>query len=348
MGKKYATLKDVAKLAGTTASTVSYVLSGKEGRYISQDMRQRVMKAVEQTGYVKSSAASSLKGKKRGIIAVLVPQFSNQYFTRMILAIEAEVEKEEYILTICNTFDDPKRENNIINRMLQHRVDGYILIPTVQGYENTRKLRKMDVPMVITDRPLETETDYDFVTTDNYACGRLAADYLIENGHRHIVYVDWNSGIHDLERRRTAFLDAVREAGIREEEVLIVSGDFSEETGYELTKQALETRKDVTAVFFGYNIQAKGGVGYLKERGLLPGRDISVILIGSPEWAVAGENDFAHICQQEYEQGKLSAQLLLKSVNETKQKQKQKIRLEPSLYRGSSVVDLRSKHGVIT
>ena len=81
---------------------------------------------------------------------------------------------------------------------------------------------------------------------------------------------------------------------------------------------------------------------------MLPGRDISVILIGSPEWAVAGENDFAHICQQEYEQGKLSAQLLLKSVNETKQKQKQKIRLEPSLYRGSSVVDLRSKHGVIT
>lgn len=82
----------------------------------------------------------------------MVPQFSNQYFTRMILAIEAEVEKEEYILTICNTFDDPKRENNIINRMLQHRVDGYILIPTVQGYENTRKLRKMDVPMVITDQ----------------------------------------------------------------------------------------------------------------------------------------------------------------------------------------------------
>ena len=69
MGKKYATLKDVAKLAGTTASTVSYVLSGKEGRYISEDMRKRVMQAVEETGYVKSSAASSLKGKKRGIIA---------------------------------------------------------------------------------------------------------------------------------------------------------------------------------------------------------------------------------------------------------------------------------------
>ena len=345
MGKKYATLKDVAKLAGTTASTVSYVLSGKEGRYISEDMRKRVMQAVEETGYVKSSAASSLKGKKRGIIAVLVPQFSNQYFTRMILAIEAEVEKEEYILTICNTFDDPKREDKIINRMLQHRVDGYILIPTVRGSENTRKLRKMDVPMVITDRPLETEEEYDYVTTDNYQCGRLAAEYLIENGHRHIAYIDWDSGIRDLERRRDAFLDAAKDADISEEEVLIVSGEFSEEAGYELTKQALESRNDVTAIFFGYNIQAKGGVRYLKEQGLLPGRDISVILIGSPEWTVAGQNDFAHICQQEYEQGQLSAQLLLKSVNETKQTQKNKIRLEPSLYKGSSVADLRSVKG---
>ena len=345
MGKKYATLKDVAKLAGTTASTVSYVLSGKEGRYISEDMRKRVMQAVEETGYVKSSAASSLKGKKRGIIAVLVPQFSNQYFTRMILAIEAEVEKEEYILTICNTFDDPKREDKIINRMLQHRVDGYILIPTVRGSENTRKLRKMDVPMVITDRPLETEEEYDYVTTDNYQCGRLAAEYLIENGHRRIAYIDWDSGIRDLERRRDAFLDAAKDADISEEEVLIVSGEFSEEAGYELTKQALESRNDVTAIFFGYNIQAKGGVRYLKEQGLLPGRDISVILIGSPEWTVAGQNDFAHICQQEYEQGQLSAQLLLKSVNETKQTQKNKIRLEPSLYKGSSVADLRSVKG---
>ncbi len=345
MGKKYATLKDVAKLAGTTASTVSYVLSGKEGRYISQDMRRRVMQAVEETGYVKSSAASSLKGKKRGIIAVLVPQFSNQYFTRMILAIEAEAEKEEYILTICNTFDDPKREDTIINRMLQHRVDGYILIPTVGGGANTRKLRKMDVPMVITDRPLETEEDYDYVTTDNYSCGRLAAEYLIENGHRHIAYIDWDSGIYDLERRREAFLDTAKNAGIDESELLIVSGEFSEEAGYELTKQALESRNDVTALFFGYNIQAKGGVGYLKERGLLPGRDISVILIGSPEWAVAGQNDFAHICQQEYEQGRLSAQILLKSVNETKQLEKRKIRLEPSLYKGSSVVNLQSIKG---
>ena len=195
MSEKYATLKDVAKLAGTTAATVSYVLSGKEGRYISQEMRARVMKAVEETGYVKSSAASSLKGKKRGIIAVLVPQFSNQFFTRMVLAIEAEVEKEGYVLSICNTFDDPKREMDIINRMVQHRVDGYILIPTAKGPENTEQLRRLDVPIVVADRPLEDVDHYNFVTTNNYQCSRLATEYLLKKGHdTHLFFSCWGAG----------------------------------------------------------------------------------------------------------------------------------------------------------
>ena len=88
MGGQYATLKDVAERAGTTAATVSYVLNGSKKRYISEDMRRRVEEAARELNYVKSSAASSLKGKKRKIIAVLVPQFENQFFTQLILGVE--------------------------------------------------------------------------------------------------------------------------------------------------------------------------------------------------------------------------------------------------------------------
>ncbi len=340
MSEKYATLKDVAKLAGTTAATVSYVLSEKEGRYISQDMRARVLKAVEETGYVKSSAASSLKGKKRGIIAVLVPQFSNQFFTRMILAIEAEVEKEGYVLSICNTFDEPGREMDIINRMLQHRVDGYILIPTVRGAKNTEKLRQMDVPIVVADRPLEGETGYHLVTTDNYQCSCLATEHLLEKGHRRIAYIDWESGIADLERRRQAFLDTALKAGISGSETVILSGGFSEEDGYAMTDRLLEEHKEITAIFYGYNIQAKGGVNCLTERGRRIGEDISVILIGSPEWAVVGENCFTHIEQKEYELGRSAARLLLDTINGTKKKEKEEIRLKGSLWKGTSVAEI--------
>lgn len=340
MSEKYATLKDVAKLAGTTAATVSYVLSGKEGRYISQEMRARVMKAVEETGYVKSSAASSLKGKKRGIIAVLVPQFSNQFFTRMVLAIEAEVEKEGYVLSICNTFDDPKREMDIINRMVQHRVDGYILIPTAKGPENTEQLRRLDVPIVVADRPLEDVDHYNFVTTNNYQCSRLATEYLLKKGHRRIAYIDWKSGIPDLVRRRLAFQDALTEAGVPRDQIVIAEGGFSEEDGYAMTAQVLDSHKDLTAIFYGYNIQAKGGVNCLTERGLDVGKDISVVLIGSPEWAVVGRNCFTHIEQNEYDLGRYTAQLLLRNINEAKNNEKQEIRLEGRLWEGTSVAEV--------
>ncbi len=349
MGEKYATLKDVAKLAGTTAPTVSYVLSGKEGRYISDEMRARVLKAVEETGYVKSSAASSLRGKKRGIIAVLVPQFSNQFFTRMVLAIEAEVEKEGYILSICNTFDDPTREMEIINRMVQHRVDGYILIPTVKGKENTALLRQLDVPIVVPDRPLEGVDNYNWVTTDNYRCGRLAAEHLVQKGHRHLAFIGWNSHIADLDCRRRAFLDVTQEAGIPPEQVTIMQDAFSEAAGYTMTQQLLEDHPDVTAILYAYNVQAEGGVNCLTERGLVPGRDISVILIGSPRWATVGQNCFTHIDQREYELGKCAAQLLLENINHPAHTQKkQEICLAPLLQEGTSVVDLRTEKESLT
>lgn len=85
MEGQYATLKDVAERAGTTAATVSYILNGSTKRYVSEDMRRRVEAAAKELNYVKSSAASSLKGKKRKIIAVLVPQFANQMFTELVL-----------------------------------------------------------------------------------------------------------------------------------------------------------------------------------------------------------------------------------------------------------------------
>lgn len=133
MEGQYATLKDVAERAGTTAATVSYILNGSTKRYVSEDMRRRVEAAAKELNYVKSSAASSLKGKKRKIIAVLVPQFANQMFTELVLGVERVADRYGYILSICNTFDDPQRELEIIRRMQAQRVDGYIITPSRDG-----------------------------------------------------------------------------------------------------------------------------------------------------------------------------------------------------------------------
>lgn len=342
MAQHYATLKDVARLAGTTAGTVSYVLSGKEGRYISTEMRERVMKAVHELGYVKSSAASSLRGKKRGIIAVLVPQFGNQFFTRIVLGIEAEADKKGYILSICNTFDDPEREGEIVNRMAQHRVDGYILSPTVEGERNTRQVRQLGVPLVVVDRSLQGVESYPWVTFSNYQCGYMATEYLLKKGHRNIALIVWKSNVPDLDERKQAFEDAMQKYGVDPAPFILLEEDLREECGYEMTRQALCQHPDLTAIVYDNNIQAKGGVRYLSEQGLRVGEDISVVMIGTPEWANVGSNDFAQIEQHEYEMGQRAAAMLLDLI-EHPEKKPEKVCLNCTFHKGNSVKDLTGK-----
>lgn len=342
--KGYATLKDVAKLAGTTAATVSYVLNGSEERYVSPDMKQRVLEAAKQLNYVKSSVASSLKGKKRKMIAVLVPQFSNQFFTRMILEIEKVADAFDYILSICNTFDNPEREKEILDRMAQHRVDGYIIAATIKGATNTERIRNLGIPLVALDRPLEGDAaDYIWVTTNNYQCGYLGAEYLAQKGHSKIAFVGWDSQISDLLIREQGFLDAIEAQHPDTGEALIVRGEFSEQDGYRLTKELLENNQGISAIFYGYNIQARGGVQYLTEQGIVIGKDISVILIGSPEWAVSGQNNFTHILQHEYSMGRTAASILFDIINGQDDGAPRSIVQACSLYEGNSVKSILNK-----
>ena len=304
---RFVTLKDVAEKAGTTVGTVSYVLNDKKGRYISDELRRRVLDAASELNYIKCNGASSLKGMNRKLIGILIPQFENQFFTRICLAAEEVFVKHGYDLIICDTFDDPERENAIIRRLISQRVDGIIITPTAKGAENTQLIRDVGMNMVVVDRPLEGLEAYHWVTTDNYGCGYEGGAYLQECGHRKIVYIGWKSGIADLDSRETG----LRNASAPDAEIYSYYADFSPEAGFDITDKAIEEHPDATAVFFGFNIQAKGGVNVFRKRGLRIGEDISVILIGSPEWAYTGNNDFAHLDMEELDLGRKAARLLL-------------------------------------
>ncbi|WP_101909324.1 LacI family DNA-binding transcriptional regulator [Marasmitruncus massiliensis] len=340
MAEQYATLKDVAKRAGTTAATVSYVLNNSKKRYISEEMRRRVEEAARDLHYVKSSAASSLRGKKRKIIAVLVPQFQNQLFTQIMLSIENVADSFGYILSICNTFDDPEREAEIIDRMQAQRVDGYIITPTARGGENTRQIRQMGVPLVVVDRSLDIDEEYFWVSSQNYESIQLAMDQFLQCGHRRIAYIGWNADFGGLQMRQKAYRDALEAAGIPEEDGIIYNGQFTEEDGARLTEQALREHPDATALLYAYNIQARGGVQYLAKNHILPGKDISVIIVGSPDWARTGSNDFTCVDLGGIGLGRMAAEMLFRIIESEKPIRPHTRIQSCSLMEGSSVYKL--------
>lgn len=313
---KYYTLKDVAKLAGTTAGTVSYVLNNKSGRYISDETRKKVLEAAQKLDYIKCMGASSLKGKSKKLLSILIPQFENQFFTRLVVSAEKVFMEHGYDLLISNTDDNPEKEKEIIDRMVSQRVDGFLITPTLSGAENTRFLREHEIPMVIIDRPLSGIDNYHWITTDNYQCGYTASEYLVKNGHSHIGYVGWNSGITVLDDRCKALFDVCKNESVTTDFIAVENDAFSFKGGYEATSRLLDSHPDLTAIYYGFNMQAIGGVRCLMDRKIKCPEDLSVILIGSPEWATSGWNDFSHVDMGELELARVAAQDLLDQILE--------------------------------
>ena len=332
---KYTTLKDVAQKAGTTIGTVSYVLNGNGERYISEETRRKVMEAAEELHYIRDKGASSLKGGHRRLIGILIPQFENQFFTRIVMAAEAVFVKHGYDMIITNTLDDPEREKSIIRRMLEQRVDGIIVTPTAKGAENTELARSVGMKMVVVDRPLEGVNDYYWVTTNNYGCGFKGIEYLMSMGHGKIGYIGWASGIPDLEAREKAALDAAGDKA----KVYVENGEFSAAEGGRLTRKILEEHPDITALFYGFNIQAQGGVNELRRMGRTIGRDISVMLIGTPMWTYTGLNDFSRLDMGDMALGNTAAQVLLDQIQGKPMQPKQYIH-DCSVIEGDSVLKI--------
>jgi Transcriptional regulators len=335
---KYATLKDVAQRAGTTAGTVSYVLNNKSGRYISDETRKKVLEAAKELDYIKCAGASSLKGKSRKLLSILVPQFENQFFTRLVIAAEKVFMEYGYDLLISNTDDNPEKEKEILERMVGQRVEGFLVTPTTEGGANTEFIRKHEIPMVIIDRPLSGVENYCWITTDNYRCGYVGADYLAKMGHEKIGYVGWNSGIQVLDSRCNAVFDALRANGRTTEYLKVENEEFSYDGGYRATRKLISENPDLTAIFYGFNVQASGGVNCLRDIGIKVPDDLSVTLVGSPEWAYTGLNNFTHVDMGEAELGRRAALALLAQIaGKNRTQEKQRMVQDCSLVPGATV-----------
>jgi DNA-binding LacI/PurR family transcriptional regulator len=342
--KKYATLNDVARLAGTSIATVSYILNDSSKRYVSQELKERVLMAAKELNYMKSAVASSLKGKSRSILALLVPQFDNPYFTRIIMAIEEVAHRHGYFISISSTVDDMEREREIIKKMIEQRVDGLVIIPTIQGTENTDHLRSLGIPYVILERPLIGVDEYDFVGTDNWLAGQMATKHLIDHGHSRIGFVGWNTFINVQERER-GYVAALESGGLSVDPGFIKLGDLSASSGYRSMEQLFES--DVTAVVFGHHTIAEGGIQYLREKGVGIPDDISTVIIGTPSWTQLNVPIFTCISQSERLIGQMAADILLRNiVSQNEHEEWQNVKIACELLEGNSVKTIISNRRI--
>lgn len=310
---KPATIRDVAARAGTSIATVSYVLNDKN-RYLRPELRERVMLAARELGYVKNAAARSLKGLQRGILAVLVPQFGNNFFTRMCVEIEAIAQRAGFVVMICNSDEKPEQERAIIERLVSQRIDGCILSPALSRIDSTLLLQRRRVPYVILERTLGTVTpEHDFVGHDNFQSGYIATRALLEAGHRRIAFLGWDSPIPNINDREHGYRAALAEAGVTVEPDWVQVGPLSEDSGRRLAER-LPIGTISAAVLATHHEMAKGILMSLQDRNLRWPDDLSLVLIGTPDWVDLVRPGLACVERPELEMGAAAASLLLEKL----------------------------------
>jgi LacI family transcriptional regulator len=273
------TIKDVAALAGVSFTTVSHVLN--DTRPVSADARRRVLAAVDEIGYLPSAVARSLRKSETKIVGLLVPNVQNPFFAELVCGVEESCRLAGFSVFLCNSDNDPRRQQEYMRTLLEKRVDGLLLSSAGDDEALARIFEKMaSVPSVTVDR-LVAGARADRVSVNNQLGARIAVQHLLSLGHRRIACISGPAEFAVSRERIEGWRQGLREAGIAPDESLVLESDFSSPGGYETARRLLSAPGDgvapVTAVFASNDMMAVGVLRAAAELGLKVPQQLSVV-----------------------------------------------------------------------
>lgn len=207
-------MQDIAKAAGVTQATVSYVLNGRGE--ISEAVRKRVLDAADQLGYIPNVVARNLRMSKSNILGLIVPDVTNSYYNEMIKHAESIARQHGYFLFVCSALHDPELEDWYITSLIQNKVAGVIVGYGLSNRESVKKLERYDVPYVVLDDDLdETISDTACVLMNNIKGGYLAVQHFVSLGISEIAYITEPLYNLALRHRLEGFKQAIDQFSLR-------------------------------------------------------------------------------------------------------------------------------------
>ncbi len=303
-------IKDVAAKAGCSTATVSRVLSGKG--YISEDARAKVEAAVEALGYRPNRVARSLRAKSSRVIGLILSDIRNPFFSEISRAVENVAFRHGYSVLICNTDEDPKKEENYMELMAEEKVAGILLSPTRAGFKNVGKYKKHSPPMVLFDRKIP-DSGIDSVVIDNFEAAFKLASALLDGGYRNIAGI-FGARSYTAAERLKGFQAAFEKHPDRL--VGIYQANAFEAEGERLIGEILSKHSTVDAVLCSSALLATGAYKALRQRGILIPQEMGFVCFDDPSWASFVDPPVTVIRQPASTIGQTVAELLLKRINE--------------------------------
>ncbi|TVR32070.1 MAG: LacI family transcriptional regulator [Spirochaetaceae bacterium] len=268
-----ASMKDVAKMAGVSISTVSRVIN--DTHPVDGRTRGAVEDAIRRINYRPNLLAAGLRSKSGNLIGLAVPDIAHHSFEEFIKHTEQCVREHKHGLIIGDTHSDPDAEAEFIDHLIRRNVDGIIFIRVSDQSRALDMLNATSIPYVVLDRALESGT-VPTVTMDNFTAGQLAAEHLLGLGHSRIACLTGPLDVALCRERLNGFTQALSHAGHRLPDQWIFEGDFRFESGVRTVELLLDTEPRITALWAQNDLMAIGIIGGLIDHGLVVPRDMSV------------------------------------------------------------------------
>ncbi|WP_285725609.1 LacI family DNA-binding transcriptional regulator [Psychromicrobium xiongbiense] len=312
-------IEDVAAAAGVSTATVSRAIRGLPR--VSPQTRERVLRLAGEMGYVASSAASGLATGRTRTLGVLAPYVSRWFFAKAIEGVDVELHAQNYNLMLINLGGYGTSRLRIFeNTMLRKQIDGLVVLCLALHPSELEQLHQAEIPVLALGGPVEGLSQ---VCIDDYAAACLAAEHLVELGHRRIVQIHGqaadaqNFAVPAL--RRTAFEDTFRRAGLEMNPEWSSEGDFSIDGGLQMARKLFdlpvfaEPGQAPTAVVCASDEMALGVMYEAQRRGIRIPEDLSVVGIDDHEFA--GPAGLTTVRQDPVAQGRTAAAMLLSELH---------------------------------
>ena len=325
-----ATVHDVARRAGVSTSTVSHVVNGT--RFVSDELRERVLAAMRELDYTPNAAARMLTLKRSRTIGLIVSDIRNPFFASVARGVEDVAQELGYTVVLCNSDESAEREAACLTALESRAVDGVLLASAGVADEHLSRLVRAGFPIVLVDRDLP-ELGAPAVVLDNEGAAYNAVRHLIAGGHRRIAMLSGRASISTTTERVAGYRRALHEAGLALDERLIVSGASTSEGGAAAATVVLEVDPPPSAIFSGNNLMSIGALQAIANCGLVVPDDIA--LVGFDDfpypWSDAFRPHLTTVAQPTYELGRRAAEILVEYLRGARSNHAERVVLEGKL-----------------
>lgn len=321
---------DVAAHAGVSLGTVSNVLNRPDR--VSAATRERVLRAIDELGFVRNEAARQLRAGRSRTIGLIVLDVGNPFFTDIAAGVEEAAADAGLSVVLCNTGENAQREQHYLSVLEEQRAYGILVSPVTGRSARLEEIRRRGIPIVLVDRGSSRRQCS--VSVDDVVGGELAVNHLITQGHERIAFVGGPMAIKQVSDRLTGARQALRAAGVPESrDSVIETSALNVAQGRAAGAQIAElaARRRPTAVFCANDLLALGVLQEMTRRRIAVPGELAIVGYDDIEFAAAAAVPLSSVRQPREQLGRTAARLLLDELDGNREHEHRQVVFQPDL-----------------